>query len=236
MLSPFPSRDTPAHRYARLLRCARCSAALESLLAAGALLLLRDIGLTPALSVGEGTDLTVIPAFPHPEAPPSFTPPTLETPPAPDPPLPSPAIALSADLPEPALDTAPEGEPWLPLPEADLEVEDKAPTPRRLALQRSAPAPSAKVEVSPPSYLSSPEPPYPAALRQRRIEGSVRVRISVSAEGHPTAVSIAESSGYGEFDRAVLSWIPSHWRFHPAMRGDTAVSACVTTRITFCLR
>lgn len=83
------------------------------------------------------------------------------------------------------------------------------------------------------SYLSAPKPPYPVALRMARAEGSVGVRIAVSAEGKPTHVSVVRSSGYSEMDSTAVRWILEHWRFHPEKRGGHAVASTVTTSIHF---
>lgn len=83
------------------------------------------------------------------------------------------------------------------------------------------------------SYLSAPKPPYPVALRMARAEGSVGVRIAVSAEGKPTHVSIARSSGYPDMDATAERWILAHWRFNPEKRGGHAVASTVSTSIHF---
>ena len=49
---------------------------------------------------------------------------------------------------------------------------------------------------TPPAYLVCPHPPYPPHLRQRRVCGTVGLIIAVSAEGEPTEVTIAATSGH----------------------------------------
>lgn len=86
------------------------------------------------------------------------------------------------------------------------------------------------------SYIvHSPRPPYPESLRRRRITGSVGVRISVSAQGTPSAVDITRSSGHAEFDSTTRSWILRHWRFQPATSGGRAIASSVTTTVHFLL-
>lgn len=89
--------------------------------------------------------------------------------------------------------------------------------------------------TSPPAYLSAPKPPYPAAMRQRRLQGCVGVRIAVSPLGTPTAVDITQPSGHAEFDSATRSWILRHWRFRPATAAGRAVASTVTTTVRFTL-
>ena len=82
------------------------------------------------------------------------------------------------------------------------------------------------------SYIvHSPRPPYPSAMRKRRITGSVGVRIAVSPQGLPTAVDITRPSGHSEFDTTTRSWILRHWRFQPA-----ATAAVFTTTVHFRLQ
>lgn len=89
--------------------------------------------------------------------------------------------------------------------------------------------------TTPPAYLSNPKPPYPAAMRQRRIQGSVGVRIAVSQQGSPTAVDITRPSGHAEFDSTARSWILRHWRFHPATTAGKATASTVSTTVRFIL-
>ncbi len=86
-----------------------------------------------------------------------------------------------------------------------------------------------------PSYRSAPKPPFPASMRSRQAEGTVRVRISVDAKGKPTEVSIVNSSGYHELDSTARHWILSRWSFFPATENGSAIASRVTTQIVFSL-
>lgn len=120
--------------------------------------------------------------------------------------------------------------------EPELTI-DSLPAPKRQQprkVQRPAPVAAAKApSTTPPAYLSNPKPPYPAGMRQRRIQGSVGVRIAVSPQGTPTAVDITRPSGHAEFDSATRSWILRHWRFHPATAAGRATASSVTTTVRF---
>jgi protein TonB len=80
--------------------------------------------------------------------------------------------------------------------------------------------------------LQNPSPAYPLAARKRGIEGVVRLNVEVSAEGAPTAVNLAESSGFAPLDEAALAAV-RNWRFEPAKRGGKAVSARVEIPLRF---
>lgn len=87
----------------------------------------------------------------------------------------------------------------------------------------------------PPAYLTCPQPSFPAHLHQRRVHGTVRLIIEVSAEGEPTGVTISTSSGHASLDAHAQRWVLQNWRFTPATQGGKALAARVSTAITFAL-
>ena len=87
----------------------------------------------------------------------------------------------------------------------------------------------------PPGYLDCPQPDYPPSLRARRVQGTVGIRIAVSAEGAPTRVEIITSSGNNKLDTHVRRWILQPWRFSPARRDGHPTAAMVDTSIHFVL-
>lgn len=101
------------------------------------------------------------------------------------------------------------------------------------AVDQVAAAPAAEGEFTPPAYRSAPRPPYPAAMRQSRVEGSVRLRIYLDAEGAPQRVDIITGSGHTEFDTTAREWVLSHWRFTPARQGGRPVPGSVVTSVQF---
>ena len=74
------------------------------------------------------------------------------------------------------------------------------------------------------AYLSNPPPPYPAAARRLKLQGTVTVRVMVSADGRPTRVTLEKGSGARILDDAALEAV-RHWSFVPARRGDKAIAA-----------
>lgn len=134
----------------------------------------------------------------------------------------TPILALSPALPD-SLETE------KPAP----EKESRPAQPAKKAVAASTPQRSS--EILPPSYKTTPKPPYPAALRASRTTGSVRVRISIDSDGIPTQVTVIQSSGYSEFDSAARSWIIKKWRFNPARikESSQAIAGTVVTTIHF---
>ena len=186
--------------------------------------------------------------IPRPADCPAMHPPVPEIPCAaaePLPVFPCTDATLPAWEPEPALPLAWANEDFAPEEQAPAPTRPAArPTQRTAATTKSAAKPAkpaappagpapAVAAATPPAYRSAPKPPYPAAMRQRRIQGSVGVRISISPAGKPTAVAITAPSGHAEFDSATRSWILNRWSFHPATRAGTAVAGVVNTTVHF---
>lgn len=102
-----------------------------------------------------------------------------------------------------------------------------------------APAPAAAAEPLVEArfdadYLANPKPPYPSASRRFGEAGTVYLRVQVSAEGHAHKVELKSSSGFARLDQSALDTV-AQWRFVPARRGNTAVTAWVIVPIVFSL-
>lgn len=156
--------------------------------------------------------------------PPAPAVPAAAPPRAPAPPLPAKAApVLSSRTPVPAarptLAAAPEA-----APEAAAETASPVATP---------PAPES---LSPPSYqaayLNNPQPAYPLLSRKQREEGTVRLRVLVSAAGRAEQLRVHTGSGHERLDRAALAAV-QEWRFVPARRGEQNVSGWVEVPIQF---
>ncbi len=100
----------------------------------------------------------------------------------------------------------------------------------------SSPPAHATEPVTPPrwqaAYLNNPPPDYPREARRRGEEGTVWLRVLVSASGHPSEVSLHKSSGSSALDRAGLDTV-RHWTFSPARQGSQAVAQSVTVPLRF---
>jgi protein TonB len=86
-----------------------------------------------------------------------------------------------------------------------------------LSSQASAPSEAQQgVESSePPRAVFSPAPLYPPALLAARVEGLVKLRVEVDAQGKVTSTRVVVSSGRPEFDSAAQTAV-LRWRFTPA--------------------
>jgi protein TonB len=85
------------------------------------------------------------------------------------------------------------------------------------------------------AYLDNPKPAYPLSARQRRLEGTVRLRVFVNATGTVDEVHLHQTSGSPALDRSALDAV-KQWRFVPARKGERAVPAWVIVPIVFTLK
>jgi protein TonB len=96
---------------------------------------------------------------------------------------------------------------------------------------RAAPAISdSDVPVMDRSAMPSLE--YPLEARRFSLEGTVYVRVEVSATGCPERVQVERTTGVDSLDAAALAWVLDA-RFHPAGKGGEAVAAPVVVAVTF---
>ncbi len=80
-----------------------------------------------------------------------------------------------------------------------------------------------------------PPAPHPAALRDRGIEGVVRLMVRVDTEGRASEVRLRQASGFRLFDQAALEQARG-CRFVPARRGALPVESWVEFPVRFTLR
>jgi TonB family protein len=80
--------------------------------------------------------------------------------------------------------------------------------------------------------VSRPAPHYPREAQRRNIGGSVRVQVTVAADGSVERLQLAEGSGNRELDRAAMEAV-RRWTFKPATRNGQAVAATVIVPLEF---
>lgn len=119
------------------------------------------------------------------------------------------------------------------IPDEGIEQPRKPqpPTTRKKATRQ--PSPVAKVQAAQP--LHTPQPPYPESLKQKGLEGTVRLVIQISAQGIPTSVKADAGSAHPGFEEATKRWVLQHWRFSPARHNETPQASEIRTSIRFCL-
>lgn len=163
-------------------------------------------------------------------------PPLAKTAPSPEPvaavqPQPKPqAIQRKAAAKPPANPT-----PTAPHPVASQtnETAEVAPQPVSLPVAAVETTTAPMPVIRDPDYLTPPVPPtYPPAARRLQIEGTVVVRALVERPGHPSQVTLWQSSGESLLDRSALEAVRG-WRFRPMTHAGGTVAAWVEVPITF---
>jgi protein TonB len=181
------------------------------------------------------------PPPPAPEPPPPEPPPAPVMAPPPVEPGPAPAPAVAAPEPprEMARPVVPERHPpprpsqarFHPRP-ASFAATSSAPEKTALA---SAPA-GPTAAIIPPRPVAGIDgnlaPSYPESARRRGEQGRVMLRVTVSIEGSPTDVSVADSSGHPILDEAAVSAV-RRWRFTPATRAGQPLVATAEVPVVF---
>jgi periplasmic protein TonB len=78
--------------------------------------------------------------------------------------------------------------------------------------------------------IRSAKPIYPAALQRARVEGSVRLLVTVETDGYASSVVVSSSSGNSDLDESARDAVQRRWKWSP---GQTMK---ITVPIKFSLR
>lgn len=104
--------------------------------------------------------------------------------------------------------------------------------PARRAPPPVAPAAPAPGDRAQPQPLSTPAPRYPREALRMGAGGTVRITVTVAADGSVERQELTVSSGNRHLDRAALETV-RRWRFQPATRNGKPVAAEVSVPIVF---
>jgi protein TonB len=159
-----------------------------------------------------------------------------ETPPPPDQPTsPPPPVA-----PPPPINIAPAPPP--------IQTQPTIPPPSPPALRIPPPAPVAAPPAAPPapskargaktknerSWAARIQENYPARALREEIEGTVGVRVTVTADGRASGCSVTASSGSDILDAAACQGMERYARFDPALdAAGNPTTDTYSTRITY---
>lgn len=154
-------------------------------------------------------------------------------------PDPRPAIAPSAAPPPPKpRPVKPTPRPARPTPPPEAVAAAPAVAPETAtegpvaASDRSEPTPPAPVHLTAPTFRHRPAPAYPAQAQRDEIEGTVRLKLLIGADGRVAEVNIVRSSGHRLLDQAALSAAQS-WILEPAQKNGTPTPAWAEVDVPF---
>jgi len=167
-------------------------------------------------------------------------PPEPDEPPPPEPDTPEPVSPPPPNAPPPLIDNLVQNSP--------ITVQDRPSDPQvfRKPDVTQEPVRAAEPVQRPPSKARGVQPKnqrswaariqdnYPRRAAQEEIEGTVGVRVTVTADGKATGCSVTSSSGSDILDSAACKDLERYGRFDPALNdaGDP-ISASWSTRITY---
>ncbi len=80
----------------------------------------------------------------------------------------------------------------------------------------------------------APLPEYPAELRQKQIEGTVLVEVTIDEKGKVTEATVIKSSDEG-FNQTTVDTVKSMWRWTPAKKEGKEVACTVRIPLRFSL-
>ena len=79
-------------------------------------------------------------------------------------------------------------------------------------------------------------PGYPPIARKLGEQGSVRLALTIAADGNVVAADVVQSSGFADLDSIAVMWVMSHWKYKPAIRGGVAVASQAPAMVVFNLK
>jgi periplasmic protein TonB len=85
-----------------------------------------------------------------------------------------------------------------------------------------------------PNYSLSPPPPYPSSARRMGAQGITILSAKISADGEPSEIEIAQTSGFSILDKAAIEAV-TKWKFHPAEKNNIPIPSTVKIPIRFSL-
>jgi protein TonB len=133
------------------------------------------------------------------------------------------------------------------LPDLPSTPQDQAVTPPDIVIANDTPAqislpPTQPTAPSTPDAVASSissthtTPPYPGMARKLGEQGTVKLRLTISAQGVVTAADVVQSSGFADLDQTAVGWVTSHWKYKPAVQGGVAVASTTMAAVVFNLR
>ena len=119
-------------------------------------------------------------------------------------------------------------------PSANTATASPAPPSAQTPSVRTASPAAVVLPSSDADYLNNPAPVYPRMSRRMGEQGTVLVRVLISADGRAEQAEIRISSGYARLDEAALDTV-KRWRYVPGKRAGTAEAMWFNVPVRFVL-
>ena len=119
-------------------------------------------------------------------------------------------------------------------PSANTATASTAPPSAQAPSVRTASPAAVVLPSSDADYLNNPAPVYPRMSRRMGEQGTVLVRVLISADGRAEQAEIRTSSGYARLDEAALDTV-KRWRYVPGKRAGTAEAMWFNVPVRFVL-
>jgi protein TonB len=149
---------------------------------------------------------------------------------SPPPPVaPPPPISIAPN--PPAIETTPKPPPPQPVDTRPSNANPPGPPPPPPKPPSKARGVKTKGERG---WFARIQEDYPARALREEAEGTVGVRVTVTAEGRATGCSVTASSGNSDLDQGACRSLERYGRFEPALDdAGNPISAAWSTRITY---
>jgi protein TonB len=122
------------------------------------------------------------------------------------------------------------------VPPPDFQVQTDVAPPIQVAVAPTAPA-SPPVSAAASSINNThTTPPYPEQARRAGVQGTVRLHISVTAQGTVSNATVVTSSGNPELDFNAVAWVIAHWKYKPALASGTPVASETEANVVYDLK
>lgn len=124
---------------------------------------------------------------------------------------------------------------FMPIP--DLPPTEGSRPDTGLTVVTTTPPPAGVADSGPFGIASThTTPAYPPIEARLGHQGTVVLRLTISAQGTVVEAVVVRSSGFERLDEAARAWVLAHWRYRPAVRGGVAVPSGGNVSVTFDLR
>jgi protein TonB len=123
-----------------------------------------------------------------------------------------------------------------PGPGASTVAPSSLPPSRDVATRE--PPPPVTLTITPARAIAATHtiPDYPPVSRRLGEQGTLRLRVSITADGAVSDARGETSSGHARLDEAAVQWVKAHWRYEPAREGSKAVPSTLLAVVTFKLQ